>query len=192
MSQHLAAGRWLTTAVALDFREDLGVVDWLLVLFEHSVNESDVDAFQLRVQTLHGKVTRPIVHLVVAEHEHHVLPPPEVLADPQGELPKLLVGGARVGDRRVDSAVKSHSRGARRNHGDVPVGGEEADGGWGVRAAGPDERPRVVRKFKVHSREWGDRLWADAVFVFAVLESVGEVVVWEQGGVSVDSFDGPL
>lgn len=187
---HLGVWR-LTTAVVANVSEDLGVVDWL-VLFEDSVSEGNVDALQLCEQTLHGKVTWPIIHLVVTEHEHHVLPPPKVLTDPKGKLPKLLVGGARVGDRGVHSSVKSHGRGACRNHGNIPVGGEEANWRGGVGAARPDECPRVVHKFKVHSHEWGNRLGADAVLVFTVLESVSEVVVREQGGVSVDSFDGPL
>lgn len=175
----------------LNFCEDLRVVDWRL-LFEHSVDEGNVDALQLRVQTLHSKVTWPIIYLVVIEHEHHMFPPPKVLTNPQGKLPKLLMGGACVGDGRVDSTVKGHGRGTRRNHGNVPVGGEEANRGRGVGAARPDESPRVVRKFKVHSHEWGDGFGADAVLVFTVLESVGEVVVWEQGGVGIDGFDGPL
>lgn len=190
INQHLV---WqLTSAVALNVGNNLGIVDRQLVLFEHPVDERNVDALQLGVQTLHGKVTRPIVHLVIVEHEHHVLPPLKVLADPQGELPELLVGGACVGDGRVDSAVKGNGRGARRNHRNVPMGGEEANGGRCVGAAGPDESPRVVRKFKVHSHERGDGLGADAVFVFAVFEDVGEVVVREQGGVIVDGFNGSL
>jgi len=166
------------------------VVERRLVLVEHAVHGGDVAALQLVEQTLHGEVARPVVQLVVAEHQHGVVPPAEVLADAQREAPQLLVGGAGVGDGRVDGAVEGDGRRARRDHGHVPVRGEEAHGRRGVGAAGPDEGPRVVGQLQVHRHERRDGLGADAGLVLAVLEDVDEVAAGQQGGVGVDDIHG--
>lgn len=121
-----------------------------------------------------------------------MLPPAKVLANPQGELPQLLVGRACVGDRWVDAAIEGHGRSSGCNHGDIPVGGEETHGRGGVGAARANKGPGVKGQFEVNSHERGDGLRADTVLVLTVLESVGQVVVRQQGGIGVDSLNRPL
>lgn len=121
-----------------------------------------------------------------------MFPPTKVFAESQGKPPQLFVGGACVGDRGVNSTIEGDGRCSCRDHGNIPMSGEEANRGGGVGAARSDEGPRVVGQSEVDGHERRNGLRADAMFVFAVFEGVGEVVVWEKRGVSVDLLDCPL
>lgn len=102
------------------------------------------------------------------------------------------MGGACVGDGSVDSVVEGHSRGSCCHHGDIPVGGEEADRGGGVGAPRPNESPGVIGELEVHCHEWGDGVRADAILVFAVLEGVRQMVVGKKCRVVVDGVDSSI
>lgn len=121
-----------------------------------------------------------------------MFPPTKMLAESKGKPAQLFVGGACVGDRWVNSTVEGNSRCSCRYHRNIPMSGEEANRGGSVGTAGSDEGPWVVGKSEVDSHEWRNGLRADAMFVFAVFEGIGEVVVWEKHGVSVDLLDCPL